>query len=155
MGFLKLLLNIGLLLILAISTDFCIADSKIMYRLPKTILPVHYNISLMTHLEEGIFYGEINVNIVNFYEGSKIILHSQDLEINETATTLINNGTISKPVEHVYDNVTNMLTLNFDKVLLLGRYTLNMKFAGNFSETGFLQNGFLKVPRTDEERDNT
>lgn len=116
---------------------------------------MHYNVRLMTNLEEDIFYGEISVNFINFHQWPKIILHSQDLEIDNTATRLTDfNNTILRPIEHIYDNVTNMLTLNFDDTLLHGHYTLDMKFAGNFSETGFLKNGFIKIPHADKRGNN-
>lgn len=155
MGFSKLLLNICL--ILAAITASSIADSsEIIYRLPTDIKPVHYNIRLIPRLDEGNFYGEINVSVVSSRNWRNISLHSQDLEINETATTLISyNGIIYKPIEHTYDNETDILTLHFDDVLSYGYYTLDMKFAGNFSEAGFLRNGFMKVPYADQEGDDT
>lgn len=155
MGFPKLLLSIGLTLVT--TTAFCIANSDIIYHLPNVIIPFHYNIRLMPQLQEGIFYGETEIDIINFYNGwLNISLHSQNLVINKTATELISyNDTIHKPISHTHDNVTNILTLNFDEVLLRGRYILNMKFAGNFSETGFLKNGFMKIPYRDNGEDNT
>ncbi|XP_077260900.1 aminopeptidase N-like [Temnothorax americanus] len=152
MKFLKSLLHIGL--ILAIITDFSITeDSKIIYRLPENAKPLHYNIRLITPLEEGndIFHGEISVIIDNLYVTSSISLHSQDLEINITTTTLINsNGNIYKPIKYTYDNITNILKFYFDHKLDRALYTLNMTFAGNYSKNGYHKGGFIKIPYTDE-----
>jgi len=150
MGFLKLLLNIGL--ILTTSTVFCIDDIETDYRLPNNTIPVHYKISLTPYLEEGnfTFYGESNVKIKIRVASPKISLHSKELEINETATTLIkNDGTIYKPTEHIYSDETNILTLNFENALSSNLYILNMKFAGNLSEIS-TEKGFLKIPYTDK-----
>jgi len=154
MGFLKLLLNIGL--ILATSTVFCIDDIETDYRLPNNTIPIHYKINLTPYLEEDnfTFYGETNVKIEIRVASSKISLHSKELEINETATTLIkNDGTIYKPTEHIYNDETNTLTLNFENALSSNFYILNMKFAGNLSEVG-TKKGFLKIPYTDKEGNN-
>jgi len=151
MEFLKLLLNIGL--ILTTSTVFCIDDIETDYRLPNNTIPVHYKINLTPYLEEGnfTFYGESNVKIEIRVASSKISLHSKELKINETATTLIkDHGTIYTPIEHIYNDETNTLTLNFENALSSDLYTLNMKFAGNLSEVE-TKKGFLKIPYTDKE----
>lgn len=154
MGFQKLLLNIGL--ILTTITVFCVADDvKTDDKLPNYINPLHYNIRLIPHLEEGNFYGEINVTIEIFRESSNISLHSQELQIYKTATTLTDyKGNIYIPVDHSYDFLSNILTFYFNNVFKFGIYFLHMKFVGNFSEGGLLQNGFMKIPYTDKEENN-
>jgi len=151
MGFLKLsLLNIGL--ILAIS--FCInGNFEIIRRLSVNTIPIHYNIKLTPYLEEdnSIFHGESNVKIIIYHASQNISLHSRELEINERATTLVHDkGTVYKPMEHTYDDVTNILTLNFENILSPGFYILNLKFAGIISEIGFVQIGFIKFPYTNK-----
>ncbi|XP_018368788.1 PREDICTED: aminopeptidase Q-like [Trachymyrmex cornetzi] len=151
MEFLKLLLNISLIL----AMSFCInGNFEIIRRLSVNTVPIHYNIKLTPYLEEdsSTFHGESNVKIVIYYASQNISLHSRELEINERATTLINDkGTVYKPMEHTHDNVTNILILNFENTLSPGFYILNLKFAGNLSEVGFIQNGFMKFPYTNKE----
>ncbi|XP_071627753.1 aminopeptidase N-like [Temnothorax longispinosus] len=157
MEFPKLLLHIDI--ILATITNFCIAndakDPKYIYRIPTNSIPVDYNISLIIppDLREGnTFHGETIVTVKIVRESFYISLHSQGLEINETATTLMNDTIVYKPMAHTYDNETNILSLHFEKQLYRGSYTLNMKFAGNFSQAGVLGNGgFIKIPYTYEE----
>lgn len=150
MGFLKLLLNIGL--ILAIRTIPCIGKNlEIIERLSKNTIPVQYNIDLTAYLEEGnfTFYGKSNVQVkIRNHASSKISLHSRELEINETATTLINdNGTVYKPIKHIHNNVTDILTLNFNDVLSPGLYNLSMEFVGYLSEPSE-KLGFMKFSYT-------
>jgi len=156
MRFLKLLLNIGVILISR--TVSCIDNNlEIIDRLPNNTIPIHYNINLTPYLEEGnfTFHGESNVNIEIRYKSSKISLHSRDLEINETATTLINDkDTVYKPMKHIHNNVTNILTLNFNNVLLPGLYILNMKFSGNLLPVS-RQGGFIKFPYTIDKGNDT
>ncbi|XP_011050092.1 PREDICTED: aminopeptidase 1, partial [Acromyrmex echinatior] len=157
MIFLKLLLkNIGL--ILTIKTVFCVGNSlENIGRLPNNTMPVHYDISLTSYLEEGnfTFYGKSNVKFKICYASSKISLHSKELEINETATMLINDkDTIYKPMEHIYNNVTDILTLNFKNVLSPGLYILNMKFSGNLLPES-MRRGFMKFPYTIDKGNDT
>ena len=64
---------------------------------------------------------------------------------------LVNDkGTVYKPIEHTYDNVTNILILNFENILSPGFYILNLKFAGIISEVGFVQISFIKFPYTNK-----
>ncbi|XP_071561427.1 aminopeptidase N-like isoform X1 [Temnothorax nylanderi] len=156
MEFSTLLLHIGL--ILATITDYIIADDpKYIYRLPVNAIPVDYNISLIIpHLKEGnTFHGETSVTVNIVYASFYISLHSKELEINKTATTLMNDTIIYKPIAHTYDDETNILTLHFNNQLYRGIYTLNLKFAGNFSQGGSLGNGFMKIPYTDKEGNST
>ncbi|XP_018399425.1 PREDICTED: aminopeptidase N-like [Cyphomyrmex costatus] len=134
MRFPKLLLNIGVILVTR--TVSCIDNNvEIIDRfLPNNTVPIHYNINLTLHLEEGnfTFYGESNIEIEIRYELSNITLHSRELEINETATTLINDyGTVYKPMKHIQNITSDILILSFNDVLSPGLYILNMKFAGN------------------------
>ncbi|EGI71144.1 hypothetical protein G5I_00028, partial [Acromyrmex echinatior] len=126
-------------------------------RLPNNTMPVHYDISLTSYLEEGnfTFYGKSNVKFKICYASSKISLHSKELEINETATMLINDkDTIYKPMEHIYNNVTDILTLNFKNVLSPGLYILNMKFSGNLLPES-MRRGFMKFPYTIDKGNDT
>jgi len=157
MEFLKLLINIGLIIVT--STVFCTDDNlEISYRLPNNTVPLHYTINLTPYLEDGnfTFYGESNISIKIHHSSTKISLHSRELKINETATTLLKNESIIyKPTEHIYNDETNILTLNFDDALSPGPYTLNMKFAGNLLEVGYLKTGFMKVPYSNKEGNRT
>ncbi|KYN30603.1 Aminopeptidase 1 [Trachymyrmex septentrionalis] len=89
MEFLKLLLNIGLILVMS----FSINGFEIIRRLSVNTIPIHYDIKLIPYLEEGnsTFHGESNVKIVIYHASQNINLHSRELEINERATTLIND----------------------------------------------------------------
>ncbi|KYN05612.1 Aminopeptidase N [Cyphomyrmex costatus] len=159
MGFLKLLLNLSLYIILATNRVFCDNDNfEIMYRLPNNTIPFSYNISLILNFEEDnvTFHGESNVKIeIRHTSINNINLHSKKLEINETATTLINdNNTVYKPIEHSYNNVTDILTLNFENALAPGFYILNMKFAGVIPEGSFDKSGLMTFSYTNKGKSN-
>ncbi|KYM78423.1 hypothetical protein ALC53_11078, partial [Atta colombica] len=91
-----------------------------------------YDISLILNLEEGsfTFHGECSVKIeIRNTLLNNISLHSKELEVNEMATTLINDNSTVYKHKHSYNNVTDILTLNFENAISLGLYTLNMKLA--------------------------
>ncbi|KAG5329665.1 AMPQ Aminopeptidase, partial [Acromyrmex heyeri] len=151
MGFLKLLLNIGLILAMSFGIN---GNFEIIRRLSVNTIPIHYNIKLIPYLEEdnSTFHGESNVEIIIYHASQSISLHSRELEINERETTLINDkGTVYKPMEHIHDNVTNILTLNFKNTLSPGFYILNLKFVGILSEVGSVRIGFMKFPYINNE----
>ena len=146
MGFLKLLLNLSLHIILSTNSIFCTNNDLEIIRLPDNPVPLFYNISLILNREEDIFtfHGESNIRIEICYASLNISLHSKELELNEIATTLINDyGTVYKPIKHFHDNQTDILTLNFKNVLSPGFYTLNMKFAGIIRDNNFFESGFM------------
>ena len=147
MRFLKLLLNLSLHIILITNSVFCANNDLEIIRLPNNTVPLFYNISLILNLEEDLFtfHGESNIRIeIRYASLNNISLHSKELELNEIATTLINDyGTVYKPIKHSHDNQTDILTLNFKNVLSPGFYTLNMKFAGIIRDNNFFESGFM------------
>ncbi|KYQ58025.1 Aminopeptidase N [Trachymyrmex zeteki] len=152
MGFLKLLLNLSLYIILATNIVFCAYNDLKIIRLPNNTVPLFYNISLTLNLEEDnfTFHGESNIKIeIRYASLNNISLHSKELEINEMATTLINNNsTVYKPIEHSYNNEMDILTLNFENALSPGFYILNMKFAGIIPKNSLYKGGFMRIPYT-------
>jgi len=158
MGFIKLLLNLSLHIILITNSVFCANNDLEIIRLPNNTVPLFYNIFLILNLEEDIFtfHGESNIKIeIRYASLNNISLHSKELELNETATMLINdNGTVYKPIKHSHDNETDILTLNFKNVLSPGFYILNMKFIGFIQENSFFESGFMTFPYTNKEKNN-
>jgi len=147
MAILKLLINLGLIFtakaILPIdkasSNDLIFVDkdsnnnSAINYRLPDNVVPIHYNIKLTPYIEENnfIFIGESNINITIRHVTQNLSLHTLKLIINKAVTSLFdNNGTVYTPTSHNYDNITQILVLNFNDKLLPGNYTLKMRYVG-------------------------
>nr|XP_012230690.1 PREDICTED: uncharacterized protein LOC105677005 [Linepithema humile] len=109
------------------------SNGTVIYRLPDNVVPIHYNIKVIPYIEENnfTFDGETNIRIEIRRVTKYLSLHALNLMINETATTLVNNdGVIYTPKVNNYNNITNILVLNFDVELPLGIYTLNMRFVG-------------------------
>lgn len=156
MAILKLLINIGLIFTAtaALSVD---KDSRndshvaVNYRLPDNVTPVYYNIKLIPYIEEGnfTFDGESRVNITIRRETRDLSLHSLELTIDEAATSLFDNdGIVYMPATYNYDNITQILVLNFDNELSPGNYTLKMRYVGILNDD--LQ-GFFRTSYVNEE----
>jgi len=132
----KLLINLGVLFtataILSVDEDSNI-DSAINYRLPDNVVPIHYSIKLIPYIEEEnfIFDGESNINITIRHVTQNLHLHVLELTINEAMTSLFdNNSIIYTPAMYNYDNITQILVLNFNDKLSPGNYTLKMRYVG-------------------------
>ncbi|EFN62042.1 Puromycin-sensitive aminopeptidase, partial [Camponotus floridanus] len=103
------------------------------YRLPANVVPVHYNIKLIPYIVEDnfTFEGESNINITIRHVTQTLSLHVLELTINETETSLFdNNGIIYTPAMYNYDNITQILVLNFNDELSPGNYILKMRYVG-------------------------
>lgn len=152
MAFLKVLVNVGLIFIAATAVPVD-GDSgndlsaTVNYRLPDNVVPVHYDIELIPHIEEDnfTFDGKSHV-IIEIRRTTQVLhLHALDLTINETATLLIGSDIVHAPTEHNYNNETEILTLYFDYELSLGIYNLNIQFVGilNDNLSGFFRTSYI------------
>ncbi|XP_025986454.1 glutamyl aminopeptidase [Solenopsis invicta] len=159
MAFLKILINVGL--IFAASQSVAIpleGDSEnglntVNYRLPDNVVPIHYDIKLIPHIEEDdfTFDGKTHVIIEICRATQNISLHTNDLTINETATSLLSSDVVTHtPTAHNYDGETEILTLQFDDELSPGIYDLNIQFVGILNNN---LNGFFRSSYINEEKE--
>ncbi|XP_050455347.1 aminopeptidase N-like [Cataglyphis hispanica] len=109
------------------------------YRLPKEVVPIHYDIRLIPHIVEGnfTFNGEVDIDIEVVKPTNKIALHTEQLMIDELLTRLTRKGNDDVnaaqnyiPKEHEYNNDTQILTIRFEERLDPGTYKLYLKFEG-------------------------
>jgi len=108
-------------------------DSAINYRLPDNVVPVHYNIKLIPYIEANNFNfeGESSVDIIIRHTTQNLSLHVFELTIDKAVTVLFDdNGTVYTPATYNYDDITQILVLNFNKKLSPGNYILKMRYVG-------------------------
>ncbi|XP_025270285.1 puromycin-sensitive aminopeptidase-like protein, partial [Camponotus floridanus] len=146
MAILKLSINLRLIIATAIlsvnglSSDSVSVDedsnndSAINYRLPDNVVPVHYNIKLIPYIEANNFNfeGESSVDIIIRHATQNLSLHVFELTIDKTVTVLFDDNGIHvyTPATYNYDNITQILVLNFNNKLLPGNYILKLRFVG-------------------------
>jgi len=124
-------------------------DKEINYRLPNHIKPLFYDLKLNPHLisDNFTFDGEVLIHIKILNQTRIITLHTKKLIIDEKASFLKTNTGFDFYVPTTYNsnNITEFLTLNFDKELSIGHYILYLKFAGilNDRSYGFYRSSYV------------
>ncbi|XP_053699482.1 aminopeptidase N-like [Sabethes cyaneus] len=63
------------------------------YRLPREVIPLHYDLVVLTHLGdddgEGFrFYGVVNITVIGNYDSNDVTLHAKELTIGEDRITI-------------------------------------------------------------------
>jgi hypothetical protein len=110
------------------------------YRLSKNIIPRRYNITIFIEIgiPSPIQLGECAIDIIISKPTLNIHLHVLHLMIYKRYTKLVckDFGTEYKPVEHKYDLITNILNLQFDKLIRPGFYTLYIKYTSVAKDLG-------------------
>ncbi|KAL6254994.1 hypothetical protein P5V15_014337 [Pogonomyrmex californicus] len=113
-------------------------SERLEFRLPKNIIPIHYDIKLITHFEDNFTTnGEVNIDIKVREPTNTIALHALNLTIHESLTEITRKGvndvnSKSKyiPKQHKYDELTQILTLQFEELLDPETYMLRINFDG-------------------------
>lgn len=124
-------------------------NKKINYRLPNHTKPLFYDLKLNPHLtpDNFTFDGEVLIHIEILSQTRTLTLHMKKLIINDNATFLkANNGFgFYSPTTYDRNNLSELLTLGFDKELPTGRYMLYMKFVGilNDRSYGFYRSSYI------------
>jgi len=108
-------------------------------RLPKHLLPLHYDLYLHPDLDTGLFTGDVEIRISALQESSFLLVHVKDLEI--ASTTLVNDEDKSNiPILESFEFTKNEFWVVRPKSALSpGNYSLGIRFSGSLTNgiTGF------------------
>lgn len=124
-------------------------DKQINYRLPNHTKPLFYDLKLNPHLtsDNFTFNGEVLVYIEILNQTRTLTLHTKKLIIDKNATFLKTNTGFDFYFPTTYDsnNLTELLTLGFNKELTFGHYILYLKFAGTLNDRsyGFYRSSYI------------
>ncbi len=121
-------------------------------RLPTTVRPEKYILSLRPHLDEFTFEGEEEVEITVEEEVSEIVLNAAELEI--TSAELMSLDGVVIPARNIeLDETTERATLTFERPLSKGHATLTLRFKGVLNDRlrGFYRSTY-KTPEGEELR---
>ena len=99
------------------------------YRLPTSVTPNRYDITLTPNLTEFTFTGEISVEIDISAPTSQLILNAAELDISD-ATVLLANGTHIEAKEITLDQQMETATLSLNSEVPAGKAVLNSHFRG-------------------------
>ncbi|EFX67103.1 hypothetical protein DAPPUDRAFT_203789 [Daphnia pulex] len=127
-------------------------------RLPRTVLPRHYDVRLLPILEKGNFtvLGRVSIDIQCLQSTDRIVLHSSDIQVDLKSVQVIERGadkTLS--IERIdYETVAEFLVIRLNvgqqqgKAILAkgSNYTVSMNFVANLTETsaGFFRSVYME-----------
>jgi len=137
------------------------SSSKIIenIRLPRDVLPHHYDVRLLPILETGNFsiLGRVSVDIECKEVTDRIVLHSVDIVVDPKSVQLIHkvNQAHALSVSGIdYDTKLEFLIVRLDHKLTKGsNYTLSMDFVGNLTDRlkGFYRSNYKEDGETKSE----
>lgn len=111
-------------------------EIKSFQRLPKHVIPRHYDLELIPNLEKFAFKGKtaVKVSIVN--STNEIVLNCLDLELTHVKLLYKNGGseTTINPKEVRLSTAEETATIVFDKPLEEGEATLYCEFTGEIND---------------------
>lgn len=111
------------------------------FRLPQTMKPSHYDITLQTFVEENYFSGSVVITFTCLEATNVVILHKEDLNVIENSISLTKKGSnrklmLQSPPEYYPDYAFFILTfqnnLQENKV-----YTLRVAFQSEFTQHNY------------------
>ncbi|XP_039517984.1 leucyl-cystinyl aminopeptidase-like [Pimephales promelas] len=112
-------------------------------RLPSSVHPVHYDISLHPDLKNMTFKGSVSIKVKVLHETKIIVLHSSDMNITK--------ATFQDEVVHVLEyKPWQQIAIKFPEDLKKGLYVLNINYTANFSNSydGFYNSSYVDINGT-------
>uniref|UniRef100_A0A182NNG8 Aminopeptidase N n=1 Tax=Anopheles dirus TaxID=7168 RepID=A0A182NNG8_9DIPT len=122
------------------------------YRLPKTSVPIHYNLHLHTeiHRNERSFQGSVGIQLELLVVTDQLVLHNRGLVISSAKLSSLPNGVNGAPqligdVQYSTDTTFEHITFTNPSVLQPGMYLLEVEFQGRLStnDDGFYVSSYV------------
>jgi puromycin-sensitive aminopeptidase len=118
------------------------------HRLPRTVLPRRYDLTLEPDLEAATFAGREIIAVEVLNETSEVVLNAVEIEIDEATAELSDEaGTGGVPLvaKVALDDEAERATLTFDRPLPAGEATLDLRFRGVLNDKlrGFYRSTFV------------
>src|SRR5688572_26103134 len=100
--------------------------SQSSFRLPRHILPEHYDIRLDLDFENFTFTGKVGIDLEVKETAQEIVLNAAEIEIKEA---FLSSGDGRVPISGVaYDEELGRATLSLDEPLIPGSYRLEIDY---------------------------
>ncbi len=107
-------------------------------RLPSSVHPVHYNISLHPNLTLMTFQGTVSILVQVLHETNNIVLHSSDMNIIKATFE-------GKEVHFLEYKPWQQIAIKLPKDLKKGQYVLDINYKANLSSSydGFYNSSYV------------
>ena len=106
---------------------FSLASLAGAQRLPQTVTPENYKLTLTPDLAKNTFDGDETIRVRLLQPASEIVLNSADIEIQDASIT---RGGESQKATATFDKQKEMVTLAVEKQLPAGPATVHIKYSG-------------------------
>ncbi|KAK6630961.1 hypothetical protein RUM44_003133 [Polyplax serrata] len=116
-----------------IKSNLKVHDGKPFKRLPRNVVPTHYDLFLKPDLEKFVFEGTVAVNLEIKEPTNTIVLNCLELQVKDVVIQCKGEPML-EPSSVALSNELETLTLAFPKVLQPGRADLKMSFAGEITD---------------------
>ncbi|XP_071955339.1 aminopeptidase N-like [Antedon mediterranea] len=123
------------------------------YRLPRDLIPSHYDLHVRTDLVNFIFEGSVTITFTCESKTNYILLHSKQLAIDRNTAIVIesNGGNVLKIVDLRFYPVNEYLLVELTDNMMVGReYNLTLSFNGNLTDS---LNGYYRSSYTTSQQE--
>ena len=129
------------------SSDTGVADDPASYRLPTTVMPRHYRLTLEPDLGAATFTGEVEIDVSVDAPVTSVVLNAAELAIASATLRPGDGGPGRTPVSITLDEREERAVLAFDAPLGVGPATLHLAFTGILNDK---LHGFYRSTFTDQ-----
>ncbi|MBA3363753.1 MAG: DUF2808 domain-containing protein, partial [Actinobacteria bacterium] len=117
------------------------------YRLPRTVVPSRYDLTLEPNLDTGGFQGSIEVAIEIVEPVTEIVLNSNELRLDDATLTAADGRTVEVS-KILTDDDAERATVDLTETATPGEWTLRIGFQGQLNPR---LTGFYRSTYTDED----
>ncbi len=103
------------------------------YRLPRSVIPSHYELELVVDPERSDFTGSVRIHVEVREPVRRVVLNSLDLDLRSVAVTTCTDETWTPTSSLDVDR--ERATLHLDRELPVGHARIDIDFAGRFCES--------------------
>jgi puromycin-sensitive aminopeptidase len=108
-------------------------DAADLDRLPRSVVPSRYELTIRPDLDAGTFSGAEDVSVIVEQPADRVVLHAADLRI-DAARMAFDDGTVLELDSVEYDSIAERASLAFEAPIVAGEWTLHLEFTGSLND---------------------